>query len=60
MNGKTQSKVSLGLINPKTPENIGAVMRAAGCFQADAVFYTGERYDRAARFNTDEHALGSE
>lgn len=28
-------------------------MRAAGCFQADAVFYTGQRYVRAARFNTD-------
>jgi len=28
-------------------------MRAAGCFQASAVFYTGERYKRAARFNTD-------
>lgn len=28
-------------------------MRAAGCFQADAVFYTGQRYVRAARFHTD-------
>jgi tRNA(Leu) C34 or U34 (ribose-2'-O)-methylase TrmL len=28
-------------------------MRAAGCFQVDAVFYTGERYARATRFNTD-------
>ena len=28
-------------------------MRAVSCFQADAVFYTGERYDRAARFYTD-------
>lgn len=28
-------------------------MRAAGCFQANAVFYTGDRYDRAERFNTD-------
>lgn len=28
-------------------------MRAAGCFQVDAVFYTGERYDRAIPFNTD-------
>ena len=45
--------VSIGLDNPKTPANVGAVMRAAGCFKADAVFYTGERYPRAARFNTD-------
>ncbi len=28
-------------------------MRAAGCFRVDAVFYTGERYPRAARFSTD-------
>jgi len=28
-------------------------MRAAGCYQVDAVFYTGKRYDRAAKFNTD-------
>lgn len=28
-------------------------MRAAGCFQAQAVFYTGVRYQRAARFHTD-------
>jgi len=45
--------VRIGLCNPKNPSNVGAVMRAAGCFQVDAVFYTGERYARAARFNTD-------
>ena len=28
-------------------------MRAAGCYGADAVRYTGSRYDRAARFHTD-------
>lgn len=47
------SSVTLGLINPKSPSNVGAVMRAAGCYQADAVFYTGHRYARAAKFNTD-------
>jgi tRNA(Leu) C34 or U34 (ribose-2'-O)-methylase TrmL len=45
--------LSIGLSNPKNPANVGAVMRAAGCFRADAVFYTGQRYPRAARFNTD-------
>jgi len=45
--------VYIGLINPKSPANVGAVMRAVGCFQADAVFYTGQRYTRAAKFNTD-------
>lgn len=48
-----ESKVILGLIKPKSPTNVGGVMRAAGCFRADAVFYTGERYARAARFNMD-------
>jgi tRNA(Leu) C34 or U34 (ribose-2'-O)-methylase TrmL len=43
----------IGLINPKSPENVGAVMRAAGCFQADKVLYTGRRYARAAGFRTD-------
>ena len=47
----------IGLSNPKNPTNVGAVMRAAGCFRVDAVFYTGERYVRAARFNTDTKSV---
>ena len=46
-------KISIGLINPKSPSNVGAVMRAAGCFQADDVYYTGQRYERAAPFHLD-------
>ena len=45
--------VSIGLSNPKSPSNVGAIMRAAGCFGVDSVFYTGTRYPRAARFSTD-------
>ena len=48
-----ETKVSIGLINPKNPSNVGAVMRAAGCFGVDAVFYTGGRFPRAAKFQTD-------
>lgn len=48
-----ENSVTIGLSNPKSPSNVGAVMRAAGCFQADAVLYTGKRYPRAARFSTD-------
>ena len=48
-----ESKASIGLINPKSPSNVGAVIRAVGCFQADSVFYTGERFARASQFNTD-------
>ncbi len=49
----TQPTLCIGLSNPKSPTNVGAVMRAAGCFGADAVFYTGERYPRAKKFHTD-------
>ena len=43
----------IGLFNPKTPENVGSVMRAAGCYGAHSVFYTGKRYDLAKQFCTD-------
>ncbi len=49
----SRSKVTIGLCDPKTPSNVGAVMRAAGCYRAEAVFYTGSRYDRATKFQTD-------
>lgn len=48
-----QSSVCVGLIDPKSPSNVGAVMRAAGCYQVNGVRYTGSRYARAARFHTD-------
>lgn len=53
MKSSKKPQVSIGLFNPKSPENVGAVMRAAGCYSADAVFYTGQRYARAAQFQTD-------
>lgn len=43
----------VGLFNPQSPENMGSVMRAAGCYGVHSVFYTGQRYDRAASFRTD-------
>lgn len=49
----TKSQVFIGLINPKSPSNVGSIMRAAGCYQVDAVLYTGQRYARAVKFNTD-------
>lgn len=51
--------VGIGLLNPKNPSNVGSVMRAAGCYRADAVFYTGARYSRAAAFQTDTHSAAS-
>ena len=50
-----KSKAVIGLIDPKSPTNVGGVMRAAGCYRANAVLYSGTRYLRAARFNTDTH-----
>lgn len=47
------TKVIVGLTNPKSPSNVGAVMRAAGCYGVDEVIYTGQRYQQAAKFSTD-------
>ena len=48
-----QSKIIIGLSNPKSPENVGSVLRAAGNFGVDSVFYTGQRYPRAVELNPD-------
>ena len=48
-----ESKIYVGLINPKTPDNVNSVMRAAGNFQVASVFYTGKRYPRALMRNPD-------
>ena len=45
-------KASIGLSNPKSPANVGSVLRTAGNFNVESVFYTGERYARAAQLNT--------
>ncbi|OED36688.1 23S rRNA methyltransferase [Chromatiales bacterium (ex Bugula neritina AB1)] len=50
----------IGLSNPKSPDNVGAVLRAAGCFAADEIFYTGKRYNKAVQFHTDTHAAASD
>jgi len=43
----------IGLVNPKTPANVGSVMRACGVYGAAQCLYTGERYKKAKRFITD-------
>lgn len=53
-----KSNVIIGLINPKSPSNVGAVIRAAGCYQVSVIHYTGVRYGRAAKFNTDTKDMG--
>jgi len=44
-----ESKVSIGLVNPKSPENVASVMRAAGNYRVDSVYYTGKRYPEALK-----------
>lgn len=51
--------VLIGLYNPKSPENVGSIMRAAGCYQASAVRYTGERFSRAVKYQTDTKNITS-
>ena len=43
----------IGLVNPKTPTNMGAIMRAAGCYQVACVRYTGTRFGYAVKYHTD-------
>ena len=51
--------VIIGLCAPKSPTNVGAIMRAAGCYQANEVRFTGERFERANKFHTDTKDMQS-
>ena len=55
----SDKKVVIGLTNPKSATNVGAIMRAAGCFSVDAVLYTGTRYDRSVKLNTDTKKIAA-
>jgi len=54
-NYPTKAHITIALTNPKTPTNVGAVMRAAGCYQADQIIYNGNRYAKAAEYH--KHTL---
>ena len=43
----------IGLINPKTPANVGSAMRACGVYQATQLLFTGQRFKKAQKFVTD-------
>ncbi len=47
------NKATLGLIDPKSPSNIGGILRASGCYQVDTVFYSGQRFNKVKKFHTD-------
>jgi tRNA(Leu) C34 or U34 (ribose-2'-O)-methylase TrmL len=44
-----KTSVCIGLVDPKSPENVESVMRLAGNFRVDSVYYSGKRYPRAAK-----------
>ena len=50
---KPAGQAFIGLTNPKSPSNVGSVLRAAGCFAATQILYTGNRFDKARAFHTD-------
>jgi len=52
-NAMKKSSVSIGLVNPKSPHNVSSIMRTAGNFSVDNVYYTGKRYPRALMRNPD-------
>jgi len=52
-----EPQVTIGIVNPKSVSNMGAVMRAAGCYRVDSVLYSGTRYDRAVKHNTDTKGM---
>lgn len=43
----------IGLDNPKTPANVGSIMRACGVYGAAQCLFTGTRYKKAKQFITD-------
>ncbi len=43
---------AIGLHKPKNKENVGSVLRAAGCYGAASVAMTGQRFKRAATDTT--------
>jgi len=48
-------QVIIGLTNPKSPSNVGSVMRAAGNYKVQQVLYTGTRYQYAIQFADKKH-----
>lgn len=43
---------AIGLCQPKNPENVGSVLRAAGCYRASLVVMDGKRFKATTPTNT--------
>ena len=59
MDSISQVQLIIGLLDPKSPANVGSVLRAAGCYQVNEVWYTGKRFARAVIYQTDTKDLAS-
>jgi len=49
----SSKRTIIALTNPKSSSNVGGTMRAAGCYDAHKVVYSGERFNRAVRLAAD-------
>ncbi len=47
------ARTIIALTNPKSSSNVGGAMRAAGCYDAQKVVYSGDRFNRAVRLAAD-------
>lgn len=48
-----KNQIYIALTNPKSSSNVGGTMRAAGCYDAKKVIYSGDRFNRAVRLAAD-------
>lgn len=48
-----QRYTCIALTNPKSASNVGSILRAAGCFGADEIWYNGNRFEYARKYATD-------
>jgi len=51
------TRTIIALTNPKSATNVGGTMRAAGCYDAQKVVYSGERFNRAVRLAADTQKI---
>jgi len=49
----SKQQTAIALCNPKSPSNVGAALRAAGCYNAKAIYYDGNRYKQIKKLNLD-------
>jgi tRNA(Leu) C34 or U34 (ribose-2'-O)-methylase TrmL len=48
---------AIGLCNPKSPANVGSVLRAAGCYGVEKIYYTGTRFTLASKYQADTQRM---